>query len=79
MPGGRRLSGLVLLFGEMGEALPEGISAPQNAFTTAWLSLLTSDGTAAAHFGKYPASRQPHSGETSLASVSLPFSALSVQ
>lgn len=52
--GARRLPGLVLLFGEMGEALPEGISAPQNAFTTAWLSLLTSRGAGGSSLWEVP-------------------------
>lgn len=63
----RWLSRLVLLFGEMGEALPEGISAQQNAFATTWLSLLTPQRAEAPRFEMCPAIRQPHGSETNLA------------
>lgn len=61
------LSRLVLLFGGMGEAPPEGISAQQNPFTTAWLSLSTPQRAEASHFELCPTIRQPHLGETNLA------------
>lgn len=65
--GVRWLSRLVLLFGEMGEALPEGISAQQNAFATAWLSLLTPERAETPRSEMCPTIRQPQLGETNLA------------
>jgi len=50
----RWLPRLVRLFGEMGEALPQGISAQQNPFATAWLSLLSPEGAEAPPFEMCP-------------------------
>lgn len=51
-----------------GEALPEGISAQQIPFGTAWLSLLAPQRAEAPHFELCPAIRPTLLGETNLTS-----------